>query len=57
MLRGLGGAVAALAQQPVGRTQSQRGACQRAIFAGSRRVEDHELAGECDHRSDHRSTG
>ena len=32
MLRGLGGAVAALAQQPVGRTQSQRGACQRGYL-------------------------
>ncbi len=56
MLRGLDGAVAALAQQPVGRTQSQRGDCQRGYLCGARvGVEDHELAGECDHRDqDHR---
>ncbi|STM57341.1 Uncharacterised protein [Escherichia coli] len=56
MLRGLGGAVAALAQQPVGRTQSQRGASQRGYLCGARvGVEDHELAGECDQRDqDHR---
>jgi hypothetical protein len=45
-----------LAQQPVGRTQSQRGACQRGYLCRARvGVEDHELAGECDHRDqDHR---
>ncbi len=49
MLRGLGGAVAALAQQPVGRTQSQRGACQRGYLCGARLgVKDHELARQRD---------
>ena len=49
MLRGRGGAVAALAQQPVGRTQSQRGACQRGYLCGARLgVEDHELARQRD---------
>lgn len=49
MLRCLGGAVVALAQQPVSGTKRQRGACKRGDLGRARLgVEDHELARQRD---------
>lgn len=49
MLRCLGGAVVALAQQPVSGTKRQRGVCKRGDLARARlEVEDHELARQRD---------